>query len=237
MNTPTALDAPRVSIIMPVLNEEASLPDVLAALQRRFLAGGQAELIVADGGSTDCTVSIAAAFGRVISIPRGRARQMNAGAAVARGEVLLFLHADTLLPFDALNVIDRALARPGVVGGAFRLRFDTDSRIYRLVAASVNLRSALRHIYTGDQAYAIRRDAFERIGGYPNIALMEDLEIVKRLRRIGRFVLFPASVTTSARRHRQTGLGRTLLVMGLIRMLYVCGMPPERLCQIYLDIR
>ena len=222
---------------MPTLNEEASLPPLLATLQRDFLSTGEAELIVADGGSVDGTAALAAAVGRVIATPRGRARQMNAGAAAARGETLLFLHADTRLPPDALSVIAQAFARPGVVGGAFRLGFDTPELRYRLVAASANLRSALRHVYTGDQAYAVRRDAFERAGGFPDIALMEDLEIVRRLRRIGRFVLFPAAVTTSARRHKQTGLGRTLLVMGMIRTLYAFGMPPDRLRQIYLDIR
>jgi len=233
----SAMSQPRVSIIMPTLNEAMSLPPLLTTLQRDFLQTGEAELIVADGGSLDGTAALAAAVGRVIAAPRGRARQMNAGAAAARGETLLFLHADTRLPPDALSVIAQALARPSVVGGAFRLGFDTPELRYRLVATSANLRSAFRHIYTGDQAYAVRRDAFERVGGFPDIALMEDLEIVRRLRRIGRFVLFPTAVTTSARRHKQTGLGRTLLVMGLIRTLYAFGAPPERLRQIYLDIR
>lgn len=231
------MSGPRYSIIVPTLNEEASLPSLLATLQRDFIAAGQAELIVADGGSADATAALANQVGRVVEAPRGRARQMNAGAAAAHGDILIFLHADTRLPPHALTVIDVALAQPGVVGGAFRLGFDTDHPIYRLVAASVNLRCAVRHIYTGDQAYVVRRDAFARIGGFPDIALMEDLEIVKRLRRIGRFVLFPATVTTSTRRHRQAGLGRTLLVMGVIRTLYAWGTPPDRLRQIYLDIR
>lgn len=231
------MDAPRFSIIMPVLNEEASLPAALAALQRDVLAGGRAELIVADGGSADRTAALAARVGRVVSAPRGRARQMNAGAAAARGDVLLFLHADTTLPPSALDIADRALARSGVVGGAFRLRFDTPALAYRLVAASVTWRGLTRHIYTGDQAYVIRREAFERIGGFPDQPLMEDLEIVRRLRRIGAFALFPAAVTTSARRHQQTGLVKTLLLMGAIRTLYAAGVPPARLRQIYLDIR
>lgn len=230
-------EPPRISIIMPVLNEAATLPAQLAALQRDQLCDGQAELIVADGGSTDGTAALAAQVGRVLTTPRGRARQMNAGAAAARGEIVLFLHADTHLPADALAQVERALAQPGVVGGAFRLGFDTGAPIYRLVAASANLRCATRHVYTGDQAYAIRREAFERVGGFPDQPLMEDLEIVRRLRRVGRFVLFPAAVTTSTRRHRQMGLGKTLLLMGLIRTLYAGGMPPERLHQLYLDIR
>lgn len=225
------------SLIVPALNEAESLPAQLAALQRDHLADGRAELLVVDGGSTDGTAAFAAAYGRVIAAPRGRARQMNAGAAAARGDVLIFLHADTLLPPDALAVIARALADRRVVGGAFRLRFDTDTLAYRFVAAATTLRGLVRHSFTGDQAYVVRRDAFERIGGFPDQPMMEDLEIVKRLRRIGRFVLLPAAVTTSARRHQQMGLGKTLLLMGLLRTLYALGTPPERLRQIYLDIR
>lgn len=228
---------PRVSIILPVLNEAAALPALLDALLRHQLADGRAELIVVDGGSTDDTVSIAEAFGRVVQAPRGRARQMNAGAAVARGEVLLFLHADTQLPPHALDVIERALRRPEVVGGAFRVRFDTAATAYRLVAASITWRGQLRHVFTGDQAYAIRRDAFAAVGGFPDQPLMEDLEIVRRLQRKGRFVLLPGVVTTSARRHQQMGLGRTLLLMGAIRTLYAAGVSPERLHRLYLDVR
>lgn len=234
--------SPRYSIILPVLDEAAALPDILASLQHGLAHDAPIEVIVADGGSSDGTPTIAERVlgpmgGRVIAAPRGRARQMNAGAAVASGDVLIFLHADTCLPSDALTVVERALARPEVVGGAFRLRFDTDAPAYRLVAASITARGLLRHVFTGDQAYAIRRAAFERVGGFPDIALMEDFEIVQRLRREGRFVLFPAAVTTSARRHQRVGLGKSLAIMGLVRMLYALGTPPERLRQIYLDIR
>lgn len=228
---------PRFSIIVPVLNEAESLPAQLSVLQRHQLAGGQAELLVVDGGSTDGTAALAAPYGRVIPSPCGRARQMNAGAAEARGDVLIFLHADTLLPLDAFAVIERALADRRIVGGAFRLRFDTPSPVYRVVAATTTLRGLVRHSFTGDQAYVVRRDAFARVGGFPDQPLMEDLEIVKRLRDAGRFVLLPAAVTTSARRHQQMGLGKTLLLMGLLRTLYALGTPPDRLRQIYLDIR
>jgi rSAM/selenodomain-associated transferase 2 len=231
------MDAPRYSIIVPALNEAESLPAQLDALKCDQLGDGRTELLVVDGGSTDGTAALAAAYGRVIASPRGRARQMNTGAAAARGDVLIFLHADTRLPPDALLVIERALADSRVVGGAFRLRFDTNAPAYRLVAATTTLRGVTRHSFTGDQAYVVKREAFERVGGFPDQPLMEDLEIVKRLRHIGRFVLFPAAVVTSARRHQQLGLGKTLLLMGLLRTLYALGTPPERLRQIYLDIR
>jgi rSAM/selenodomain-associated transferase 2 len=231
------MGAPRYSIIMPVLNEETVLAAQLPALQHHLLPDQRAELIVVDGGSADRTAAIAAPFGRVISAPRGRARQMNAGASAARGELLIFLHADTRLPPDAWACIERSLANPLVVGGAFRLRFDTERLAYRIVAASVNQRSKLHKSFTGDQAYVIRRAAFEQVGGFPVQPLMEDLEITRQLRRIGRFVLFPAAVTTSARRHAQIGLARTLVLMWLLRTLYRLGMSPERLHRLYLDIR
>lgn len=232
---------PRFSIIVPALNEEAALPDQLGALLSGPVAGGETELIVVDGGSEDRTRELAeelvAGRGRVIAAPRGRARQMNAGAAVARGDTLIFLHADTRLPPDTLAIIERALTPAAVVGGAFRLRFDTDAPLYRLVAASANLRCMLRHVYTGDQAYAIRREAFERVGGFPEQPLMEDFEMVRRLRTVGRFVLFPAAVTTSARRHQRRRLGRSLMIMGVIRVLYGAGVSPARLAQLYRDVR
>ncbi len=233
----TQATAPRYSIIVPVLDEAASLPAQLAQIERDHLRGGRAELIVVDGGSSDGTAELAARVGRVIQAPRGRAAQMNAGAAAARGDVLIFPHADTRLPPDALDVIERALAEPTVVGVAFRLSFDAPGVAFRLIAASVTWRCLSRHIYTGDQAYVVRRDAFARVGGFPDQPLMEDLEIVKRLRRVGQFVLFPVAVTTSARRHQQTGIARTLLLMGLIRTLYAVGVSPDRLHRLYLDIR
>lgn len=228
---------PRFSIVLPVLNEAATLPTLLDALARDFLTGGHAELIVVDGGSTDGTRAIAEPFGRVVEAPRGRARQMNVGAAQARGDILIFLHADTSLPRDAFAVLNAAFRNPSVVGGAFRVQFDTDALAYRLVAASITWRGIARRVFTGDQAYAIRRSAFESVGGFPDQPLMEDLEIVRSLRRVGRFVLLPGTVTTSARRHRQMGLGKTLLLMGAIRTLYAAGMPPDRLHRLYLDIR
>lgn len=224
------------SIIMPVLNEEAVLEEQLVHITRQC-ADHHCEVIIVDGGSSDRTVAIAERFGRVLSSPRGRAAQMNAGAVVARGEVLIFLHADTRLPTDAFDVIDQALALPGVVGGAFRVCFNCDLWQYRLVAFFTNLRSHTRTMFTGDQAYFIRAASFRSVGGYPDQPLMEDLEIISRLRKIGKVVLLPQYVTTSARRHEKIGLLRTVLFMWYLRTLYKFGVSPAQLQRMYIDVR
>jgi rSAM/selenodomain-associated transferase 2 len=226
----------RFSIIMPVLNEAAVLEQQLCQLEH-VCAHHDCELLIVDGGSLDQTVAIAQRFGRVIHSPRGRAAQMNNGAAVAVGDIYLFLHADTMLPDEAFIAIERACAAPGVVGGAFRLCFNCHKLAYRLVSFAANLRSRWRGIFTGDQAYFVRAASFKAIGGFPDIALMEDLEIIARLRKIGEVVLLPHYVTTSARRHEKIGLARSVLFMWYLRTLYTFGVSPERLQRRYLDVR
>jgi len=226
----------RFSIIMPVLNEEAVLEQQLCQLAR-VCALYNCELLIVDGGSEDSTVAIAQRFGQVISSPRGRAAQMNRGAAVATGDILLFLHADSILPDDAFIAIERACAAPGVVGGAFRICFNCSQLAYRLVAFVTNLRSRWRGIFTGDQAYFVRARSFRAIGGFADMALMEDLEIITRLRKIGKMILLPLYVTTSARRHEKNGLARTVLFMWYLRTLYRFGVSPEQLRRKYVDVR
>ena len=226
----------RFSIIMPVLNEEAVLEEQLAQLVAQC-AAHDCELIIVDGGSHDETVAIAERYGRVIATARGRATQMNAGASAAMGDVLIFLHADTRLPGAAFTAIERALVAPRVVGGAFRVRFNCDGWPYRFVAFCTNLRSRLRASFTGDQAYFMRSDSFRAVGGYPDQPLMEDLEIMTRLRRAGKVVLLPQYVITSARRHEQIGLLRSVLFMWYLRALYRLGISPARLQQMYVDVR
>ncbi|HWS83411.1 MAG TPA: TIGR04283 family arsenosugar biosynthesis glycosyltransferase [Ktedonobacteraceae bacterium] len=224
------------SIIVPVLNEEAVLEHQLAHLTRQC-AQYDCELLIVDGGSHDSTIAIAKRYGQVICAPRGRAIQMNTGAAAASGDVLIFLHADTQLPDDAFSAIERVFTSSKVVGGAFRLRFDDDLWRYRLVACVTNLRSCLRTLFTGDQAYFMRATSFQAIGGYPDQPLMEDLEIISSLRKIGKVVLLPQYVTTSARRHQNIGLMRSVLFMWYLRMLYQFGVSPMRLHRMYIDVR
>lgn len=224
------------SIILPVLNEEAVLERSLSHLARVGMSYDY-EVVLVDGGSQDQTQSIARRFGRVIQAPRGRAIQMNKGAEIASGEIYLFLHADTLLPANAFAAIERACASREVVGGAFHLAFDCNTLAYRLVALATNLRSQWRGIFTGDQGLFVRADSFKAIGGFPEIALMEDLEIVTRLRQRGKVVLLPDAATTSARRHQKLGLARSVLFMWYLRTLYACGVSPEQLQRQYVDVR
>ncbi len=221
---------------MPVLNEETVLEQYLIPLAQLHTPC-EYEILIVDGGSTDATVTIAQHYGHVIRAPRGRATQMNLGAKAAQGEILIFLHADTLLPTDAFDAIDQALASSQVVGGAFRLCFDCEKLLYKLVAFTTNMRSHFRKIFTGDQAYFIRAESFRAIGGYPDQPLMEDLEIIARLQKIGKVVLLPHYVTTSARRHEKIGLLRSVLFMWYLRTLYKFGTSPLHLQQMYLDIR
>jgi len=188
-----------------------------------------------DGGSGDATTAVAARFSRVrlLESPRGRARQMNAGARAARGEVFLFLHADTRLPDGALAAVEAAIKEPGVVGGRFDVRFDNPRAVFRMIAWFMNLRSRWSGISTGDQAIFVRREVFEAMDGYPEMPLMEDVELCRRLKRRGRQVAVRLAVTASARKWEREGALRTILLMWALRFLYMAGVAPERLHRWY----
>jgi len=188
-----------------------------------------------DGGSTDATAAVAARFPeiRLLASPRGRARQMNAGARAALGDVLLFLHADTLLPDGALAAVHAAVGDPGVVGGRFDVRFDNSRRVFRMIAWFMNQRSRWSGISTGDQAIFVCREPFDALGGYPDIPLMEDVEICRRLKRRGRMAALRLGVTTSARKWEREGAIRTILLMWALRFFYMAGVPPARLHRWY----
>jgi rSAM/selenodomain-associated transferase 2 len=222
----------RLSIVVPVLDEADRLEALLAGLARDCPG---VEVIIADGGSRDGSVEIAARAPRVglVSSALGRGRQMNAGAALATGGILLFLHADTRLPSGAAEAVQRALADPSVVYGRFAIRFDRPGAAFRLIARLMNFRSRLTGICTGDQAIFVRREAFERLGGYPEIALMEDVELTRRLKRVGRLAALRLQVTTSARRWEQNGVARTIVLMWTLRFLHLFGVGPQRLHRWY----
>ncbi len=192
-----------VSVIVPTLNEA----DHLRGCVRAILANSPpVEIIVADGGSVDATVRVAATYSgtvRVVTVPRGRARQMNAGAAEARGELLWFVHADTLVPRTGADLIRRRLTEPDVALGAFALGFRNDEgtgAFERFVARGANLRSRLFRLPFGDQAFFLRRTVFERMGGFPDVPILEDLLLARSARRLGRVVVERLPVWTSARR-------------------------------------
>ena len=219
-----------LSIVMPALNEAAHIAAALEALAPLRRRG--AEVIVVDGGSRDGTPERAAPLAdRVLAAPCGRAAQMNVGAAAAHGDVLLFLHADTRLPDDADILIRDALARSPRVWGRFDVRFAGNA--LRLVAAAMNLRSRATGIATGDQAMFVTREAFARAGGFPDIALMEDVALSARLKRLSRPLCLAARVTTSPRRWQAHGIVRTVLLMWRLRLAFFLGADPQRLARAY----
>jgi rSAM/selenodomain-associated transferase 2 len=222
----------KLTIVIPALNEAANLARLLPELARDCPG---AEIIVVDGGSADSTPEVAAGRPgvRLLAGPRGRARQMNAGARAAGGDALLFLHADTRLPGGAAAAIARVLAEPGTVGGRFDVRLDSPRPLLRLVAWLMNARSRLSGICTGDQGIFVRRADFEAVGGYPDIPLMEDIELSRRLKRRGRLGALRLRVTTSARKWEREGPLRTIGLMWALRFLHFCGVSPERLHRWY----
>ena len=188
-----------------------------------------------DGGSTDATAATAARSPqvRLLASARGRARQMNAGARAASGDVLLFLHADTRLPDGALAAVEAAVGDPGVIAGRFDVRFDNPRPVFRMIAWFMNQRSRWSGISTGDQAIFVCREPFEALGGYPDMPLMEDVELCRRLKRRGHMAALRLTVTTSARKWEREGAVRTILLMWALRLLYVLGVPPARLHRWY----
>jgi len=222
---------PLLSIVMPALDEAAGIAATLQALQPLRARG--VELVLADGGSADGTAELAAPWvDGVVLAPPGRALQMNAGAARARGEVLLFLHADTRLPPLADVHVLQALAA-GACWGRFDVRIEGRPRLLPWVAALMNLRSRASGIATGDQAIFVTRNAFERVGGFPAQPLMEDIELSRRLKRLGRPACLRAQVCTSGRRWEQRGVWRTILLMWWLRWRYWRGEPADRLARAY----
>jgi rSAM/selenodomain-associated transferase 2 len=227
-----------LSVILPVLDEAAH---VEAAVGHLCALSPSPEIVVVDGGSTDGTPALARAAGAdaVLAAPRGRARQMNAGAAAAAGEVLCFLHADVRLPAGAPRLIDAALADPAAPGGAFRTWHVPEGPWPRPLAPLLHLadlRSRYARLPYGDQALFVRRAAFEAVGGFPDIPLMEDLAFSRRLRRLGPLARVPASVTVSARRFQQGPVRYTVLV-NTFPVLYYLGVPPAALARLYHHVR
>ncbi|MBK5966702.1 glycosyl transferase [Thiocystis minor] len=221
----------RLSIVIPTLNEAEHIGALLTDLAPRCAAGH--EVILVDGGSTDATRSLAAAgVDRVLESPRGRATQMNAGAQVASGEILWFLHADSRVPSGAAEALLTA-CQAGARWGRFDVLLSGRHPLLRLVARAMNLRSRLTGIATGDQGIFVTRDAFAQVGGFPDLPLMEDIALSKRLRRLARPACLRPPLLTSSRRWETHGVVRTILLMWRLRLAYALGADPARLARRY----
>lgn len=235
-----------ISVIIPTLNEESTLA---RTLEHTFRLGFD-EIIVVDGGSTDRTRELVLRFSLVqhrpaittcpvlaTTAPRGRAVQMNAGAELSRNDILLFLHADTLLPDEARDAIVNAMSEPTCAGGRFEVQFDENTALGSVISTMMNVRSRVSGIATGDQAIFVRRETFEAMRGYAAIPLMEDIDFTRRLKGRGRVAILRHQVTTSYRRWESQGPVRTMVLMWALRLLYWCGVSPKKLSRFYAAVR
>jgi rSAM/selenodomain-associated transferase 2 len=222
----------RISVVVPARNEAKTIARALSRLREP----GVVEVIVVDGGSTDETRAIAAPLAdRVIEAPPGRARQMNAGAAAARGDILLFLHADSILPRGFAAVVVAACER--AIGGRFDVTLDAPGILFRVIERGINWRSRWTGLFTGDQGLFIRRAVFEDLGGFPEQPLLEDLALARAMKRRGPVAALRERIATSARRWQRHGVVRTVLLMWWIRGRWALGADPAELARRYRDAR
>jgi len=226
--------SPKISAIVPVLNEAATLEQTLQPLP----TAANVEIIVVDGGSRDRTREIAENLGSIVlSTEPGRARQMNAGAAVATGDILLFLHGDTQLPVGFEKRVRQCLLTPGTAAGAFELTIDGEDPGLRAIETWVSWRSRFLQLPYGDQALFLRTSQFRNLGGFPQLPIMEDFQLVRQLQRHGKIRILPAAVLTSGRRWQKLGVWKTTAINQLVILGYFLGVPPHRLARWYRQIR
>ncbi len=220
-----------ISIIIPVLNEAGVIQQTLERLQEN----PGVEIIVIDGGSQDKTVALAQQTGaKVLTVKsKGRAAQMNAGAAIAQGSILLFLHADTQLPLDFNYLAVHTLEQPGVIAGAFELAIAGTDKSLRWIEIMVKMRSRLLSLPYGDQAIFLKKQTFKDMGGFADLPIMEDFELVQRLKRQGKIAIAPARVITSGRRWQKLGVWQTTLINQLVIAGYYLGIPADKLSNLY----
>lgn len=223
----------RISMIMPVLNEEGIIEDTIRSLNDPRL-----ELIVVDGGSRDKTTSIVSRYDvRLIPSIPGRGRQMNHGARCATGDILLFLHGDAKITEKGIDAILKTMEDPLIIGGAFRLAIDSRSPYLSLVAFWANMRSIIFGLPYGDQGIFVRRSAFEEIGGYQDVPIMEDLEFIRRLKRRGKISILGESVSVSSRRWDKEGPIYATFRNLILSALFLLGVSPDRLYKWYKEVR
>ena len=223
----------KISIIIPILNEAKILEKTLSQLQSEH---EYHELIIVDGGSTDGSIPIAENYGKVLTSVRGRAKQLNEGAAAATGDILIFLHADIWLEPGVLAAVETALAS-GYIGGGFQQKIDGKSILYRMIEIAGNIRGRYLKVFYGDSGIFLTRTDFERIGGFPEIPILEEMEFSKSLRRLGKTTLVSPCIHISARRWETRGIVRTTVNNWVITLLYFLKVSPVKLAKLYRHIR
>ena len=220
----------RISIIIPTLNEANNITAAISSIQ----PSTNVEIIVVDGGSNDNTAAIAQSLGAtVISSAPGRSMQMNTGAAIASGDILLFLHADTQLPANFDTMIRHQLAQPGIIAGAFTLRIDSPHPGLRLIEWGIKWRSRFWQMPYGDQAIFLTKQSFIQVGNFPEIPIMEDFQIIKNLKRLNKITIIDVPVVTSPRRWLKKGILQTTLINQIIVIAYLLRIPPNKIRQWY----
>lgn len=222
-----------ISVIIPVLNEAKILDKTLSQLQPELK---KHELIIVDGGSTDNSVGIAKQYGKVVISERGRAKQLNAGAAAATGDILVFLHADVWLEPGAFASVEKTLSL-GYVGGGFLQKIDNKGLLYRIIEITADMRGKYQKIYYGDSGVFISKRDFQNINGFPDVPIMEEIEFSKKMRKLGKTRLVKPRIHISARRWQKRGIIRTTVTNWFITLLYNCGYSLDRLAKLYKDIR
>lgn len=224
----------RISIIIPIFNEEKVLTE---KAQQFSNLKKQAEMIFVDGGSQDRSAEIVQDYGMVVEGAKGRAVQMNRGAQVASGEILLFLHADNMIDPETLGVIGKLFEMKNIVGGCLTQRIDALRSIYRIIEEFGNIRARLTHVFYGDQGLFVRKDVFIEMLGFNEVPIMEDVIFTRRLRKMGKTVVLPQKVYASPRRWCQKGIIQTVFLYTFINVLFSCGYPLDKLKNLYEDLR
>jgi len=228
--TADVMNKTSITVVIPTLNEKENIAALL-----RHLAGldEQMDIIVADGDSTDGTGETAASLAAVVQAPRGRGAQMNAGAREARGDVLWFLHADCRPHPDSVKAMRQSLVDGRIVGGAFEYNLDDPTWIFRITEVTSNAKNHLLNLIYGDMGIFVRREVFEKMGGYREIPLMEDMDFCKRLKKQGKIIILPQQIDTSARRWRREGIMKNLIRNTLLQIAWAMGVSPETLARWY----
>ena len=222
-----------ISVIIPILNEAKILEETLTRLQPQL---ENHELIIVDGGSTDESVRIAEKYGKVVFSERGRAKQLNAGAAAATGDILVFLHADVQLESGAFKAVESTLSS-GYVGGGFLQKIDGKNLLYRIIEITANMRGKFLKVFYGDSGIYVRRDGFQHIDGFPDVPIMEEMGFSKALRKLGKTKMIKPRIHISARRWEKNGIVRTTVINWFITLLYFMGFSLDRIEALYQDIR